>query len=1743
MGRDAAKLEANRLNRRNDGVTYTAEEHGDAKLENPWAVVGRNAGKPANVDPDQGAMFKRGNTASTGLSVTQIQRAVDKLTLNWLKKPDIHILESMEEAPGPVRAVWEQQNSQGAVGAIEGFHWKGGVYIVADRMESGSDIIRVLYHEAAHFGLRQVFGERLDVVLRQVAAVRPKELRVKANQYGFDLTNERQRLSAAEELLAELAQSHPENSLVQKAVAIIRQFFREHVPGFSSMGMTDAELIHQFIMPARNFVEDGKRPGPIFSRAADVKLSRRLLGKDGVKQAVAMYESGKSLSEIAAELDFSVSTIHSALKNAGTAMRPTGSEQTLGANTVDAIVADYKDGLSTVKLAEKFGIHASTVALYLERAGVDRRQPGPEAARVAEAKALYEGGLSLEEVGDQMGTTDTAIYNWLKGDGVQLRPPAGYSQDVKDEALRLYGEGMTTTEIARRLDLGEKGWAVRDWAAKAGIARTLSEATSLSVQNGRVVYSGINTPWQSAKTGRWEMAHSTYELLRMAQLDADESIADWSKKTPMVQYTDASGKQRTYVPDFLIEYEDGRTVVEEVKPEFQLSTPTVKAKLDAAREQFKKQGIEFRIVTQHDIGTDKIQEAYKQMRAAKAENAKALESPAPNSDGAQFSRDEARTIEVDGVRRPIENSKGQLVGRDFKGQQAFWRWFQDSRIVDDSGAPLVVFHGTSADIQSFDRTQVHETGDYGAGYYFTSDDALASGYAKKRGEGANVMPVYLSLRNPYVVNIDSDKTEAQQKFQPIKDKAFAEKFTGSLKAKGHDGVLVMLRDIEPETGEVLDQYVEEVVAFSPTQIKSALGNSGDFSPSDDRVQFSRSVVTGQTLPHAWQASDPTKMDNFIRAAQDKHIDTKRVLQSVRDAIGAISDEQDPYLQEELFHGRAAMATKEFLEKSLRPLLVDMQARGVDMSDFEEYLHNRHAERRNVQVAKVNPKMQDGGSGIKTADARAYLSGLPVGKKRAYEALAKRVDQINRETRDLLVSSGLEKQDTIDAWQAAYGDEYVPLMRDEMDDGRQGIGQGYSVRGSASKRAMGSDKPVANIIANIALQREKTITRANKRRIGEAVYGLALKAPNDDFWLVIDPALEQDANQITATALQLISMGMNPADAQAIAQEPTQRYIDPRTGQVAERINPSLRSADNVLAVRIDGEDKYVFFNAKDERAMRMATALKNLDADQLGTVMGTVAKMTRYFSAINTQYNPIFGVTNITRDVQTALLNLNSTPLKAHKAEVMKHILPALRGIYIDLRDHRAGKQPSSVWAGLFEEFQREGGATGYRDMYANSDERAESIAAELKAMKDGKAMQLGKGIMGWLSDYNQSMENAVRVAAYKVGKEQGLSNQQAASLAKNLTVNFNRKGQVALQAGALYAFFNASVQGTARLSQTMFEGGKLSAVGKKIMTGGLLLGAMQALLLAAAGFDDDEPPDFVRERSLVIPIGDKKYVSIPMPLGFHVIPNLGRIPTEWAMGGFKNTPKRIGQLVGLFADAFNPIGSAGLSLQTLTPTIIDPLAALSENKDFTGKPIARKDFDSLKPTAGHTRAKDTATPWAKLISYGVNMATGGTDYKPGLASPTPDQIDYLIGQVTGGVGREIGKLSQVGGSTLSGEEIPLYKIPLVGRFVGSTEGQAAEASRFYNNLREIGEHKAEIDGLRKDRKGAEAAAYLKENRQAMLVPMADKVHREVSRLGRVKRELIKAGASPERVKSIDAQITLRMKLLNDRVRALEERD
>ena len=891
------------------------------------------------------------------------------------------------------------------------------------------------------------------------------------------------------------------------------------------------------------------------------------------------------------------------------------------------------------------------------------------------------------------------------------------------------------------------------------------------------------------------------------------------------------------------------------------------------------------------------------------------------------------------------------------------------------------------------------------------------------------------------------------------------------------------------------RYIETGEGFAPAAVRAMGGD----------INLARAIQAGSRA--SWDATEPSRLDAFIRVLQDKHIDTKRVLQAIRNASGAIDDALDVYLQEELFHGRTAKTVQDFLDTELKPLLANMVRLQVTIPQFEEYLHARHAEERNAQIAAINPDLPDGGSGMPTQAARDYLAGLEQGKRNAFEALAVQVDAINSKTRQELIAYGLESPDTIQTWEGVY-EHYVPLHRDDMEGG-PGTGQGFSVRGPATKRAMGSRRQVVDILANIAMQRERTIVRGEKNRVANALVGLAQAHPNPDFWKVDRP--------------------------------PKLKVIDERTGLVAQRTDPLYKSRENVIVARMPNEEgriveHSVVFNQHDERAARMVEALKNLDAHDLGEVLSASAKITRYFASINTQYNPIFGIVNLTRDTQGALLNLTSTAIPGKQIEVLRYTVDALRGIYADLRAARAGEQPRSAWAQLWDEFQKEGGQTGYRDMFRTSKDRAEAIEREIKRVTEGKAKHFGRVMFDWLSDYNSAMENAVRLAAYKVAKESGLSNQRAASLAKNLTVNFNRKGQIGIQAGALYAFFNASVQGTARLVETL-----QGPAGRKIILGGLVLGSLQAIALATAGFDEDEPPDFVRERSLIIPIGGKRYITIPMPLGLHIIPNLGRIPTEYVLSGFRDAPKRIAQFLDVFVDAFNPVGNAGLSLQTIAPTAIDPIAALAENKDWTGKPIAREDFRKLSPTPGHLRAKDTASEFSKATSRALNWLSGGTEYQPGMFSPTPDQIDYLIGQAAGGLGREAMKVEQTITSAITGEELPTYKIPLIGRFYGSAQGQGPQANAYYTNLRAINMHEAEIKGRRSA--GERVDAYIRAHPETNLIKYADRIEREVMNLRKRRRELIQKGAQRSQIREVEARITATMRRLNEAVRRLRERE
>jgi hypothetical protein len=364
-------------------------------------------------------------------------------------------------------------------------------------------------------------------------------------------------------------------------------------------------------------------------------------------------------------------------------------------------------------------------------------------------------------------------------------------------------------------------------------------------------------------------------------------------------------------------------------------------------------------------------------------------------------------------------------------------------------------------------------------------------------------------------------------------------------------------------------------------------------------------------------------------------------------------------------GRKADQVNKFLKEEGKPLIKKMHDLGVTVAEFEEYLHNRHAEEYNNLIASRNAMLPDGGSGIDTQDAHDYLNNLPTDKKQKYQDLARDIDNIVAETQDLLVASGNEKAETIQAWRDKMP-YYVPLNRDEEEldfagNSTKGFGKGISTGGAFTRAATGSTKTVKDILNNIFLQRERAINKAENARVGKALIGLALQAPNTDFWLPINPRAIKNKKKLYKN---LIDMGLTQQDADSFIKEPTVASIDKLTGQVQYRVNLVLRGSKNVITVRVNGEDWYVFFNPGNERAMRMAEALKNMDSSSVAEVLSSVAEVTRTMAAMNTQYNPLFGPWNLLRDYTEAAITLDATPIAGKGNEIKKGILPAMRAIY-----------------------------------------------------------------------------------------------------------------------------------------------------------------------------------------------------------------------------------------------------------------------------------------------------------------------------------------------------------------------------------------------------------------------------------------------------------------------------------------------
>lgn len=173
----------------------------------------------------------------------------------------------------------------------------------------------------------------------------------------------------------------------------------------------------------------------------------------------------------------------------------------------------------------------------------------------------------------------------------------------------------------------------------------------------------------------------------------------------------------------------------------------------------------------------------------------------------------------------------------------FKRWFGESKVVDASGKPLVVYHGSGSDFDEFDPSRLGSNTGYGdaeIGFHFSDNHADADHYASMAARKATgdhmasgvVRKFYLSLQNPLIVGMDEDDGNAGEKTQDFLDDKNAAK--SYAEEKGHDGIIYLY-------GTNVDSGYT-AIAFRPEQIKSATDNSGDFNPENRSIRKSLSPV-------------------------------------------------------------------------------------------------------------------------------------------------------------------------------------------------------------------------------------------------------------------------------------------------------------------------------------------------------------------------------------------------------------------------------------------------------------------------------------------------------------------------------------------------------------------------------------------------------------------------------------------------------------------------------------------------------------------------------------------------------------------------------------------------------------------------------------------------------------------------------------------------------------------------------------
>lgn len=816
-----------------------------------------------------------------------------------------------------------------------------------------------------------------------------------------------------------------------------------------------------------------------------------------------------------------------------------------------------------------------------------------------------------------------------------------------------------------------------------------------------------------------------------------------------------------------------------------------------------------------------------------------------------------------------------------------------------------------------------------------------------------------------------------------------------------------------------------------------------------RVRESEEARTGVfDATESFAVPQITIRDNIIRAMQDKDIDVKRIQDSILKSGGEISENQDVYLNETLYTSRMSDRLRRLNEEWTKPILEAVQKSGLTLDEAGNWLYARHVilDDVNTKLAEINPDRDDNEalSGMSDDEAQDILARNRDNK--ALEKLGELSDKLARRNVMWLVNGGLITKEEGKAWASKY-EHYVPLKRDSDIPETQSFGEflknplygisekstrrgnvsgtrNMETRGKESKRRMGSVRRATNIIANMMANATTTIMRTEKAIVGRSMLDLARTNPNPGLWTVDTPKKVKRINRETGL-VEVIYRDQN------------------------------MMPADNVLVVKENGVEHWIVFNKNNPRAMSIAKSMKGMDAAAMNWLTQSIGATTRYMARWITSRNPVFMLFNLQRDVQHAMFNLSDTPLSGKEGQVLKNILPAMRQYHNLLRGN--GEK-----AGYADEFREAGAETGFVKTFESIHDHVKDLQKELDKMNRSKAnpmVYIEKTVQA-IDDYNAIVENGVRLSVYTVARENGLSIRQAAKIAKEITVDFNRRGTHSGFINSLYMFTNASIQGHARFIRAFAKSRKA-----RIMSAGLVgLGFVMDMIGRALLGDDDETglkvwdeiPEWDKERYWIFPVpkdmDEKGYIKIPMPQGLHVLPNIGRMLSELCFSSRKKDLLDMALRAGLLiVDAFNPFGAAASPGEFIAPTVAKPFIQLSENRNFAGQKVFRDEtaYGGYTPPAYQRAWSNTPEHWTRLSKM-LNDVTGGDDVKSGRINIPPEAIrlivnSYLLPGTSGNIDKLAGALEK--------DKTTAKDWPVLSRMVGTAPDEREKERAVYDRL------------------------------------------------------------------------------------------